>query len=82
MAFDSSGISKSHQTYLAYGGRGFIIGDGALNYGRENILESYYTVHVWKGLYVAPDVQYIVNPAYNRDRGPVVVPGFRLHIEL
>ena len=81
MAFDSSGISKSHQTYLAYGGRGFIIGDGALNYGRENILESYYTVHVWKGLYVAPDVQYIVNPAYNRDRGPVSIFAIRVHAE-
>ena len=53
-----------------------------MNYGRENILESYYTVHVWRGIYVAPDVQYVVDPAYNRDRGPVIVPGFRLHLEL
>jgi len=37
---------------------------------------------MWRGFYVAPDVQYIVNPAYNRDRGPVVVSGFWLHIEL
>src|SRR5271165_998624 len=82
IAAASNALSGDHREYLALGGKGFIIGDGALNYGRENILESYYTVHVWKGLYVAPDVQYIVNPAYNRDRGPVVVPGFRLHIEL
>jgi|HubBroStandDraft_4_1064222.scaffolds.fasta_scaffold00186_10 high affinity Mn2+ porin len=82
IAAASNAISGDHRRYLALSGVGFIIGDGALNYGRENILESYYTVHVWKGLYVAPDVQYIVNPAYNRDRGPVVVPGFRLHIEL
>jgi carbohydrate-selective porin OprB len=82
LAFASNGLSGAHRLYLALGGTGFIIGDGALNYSRENILEGYYTVHLWRGLYVAPDVQYIVNPAYNRDRGPVVVPGFRLHIEL
>jgi len=82
MAFASNGLSADHRTYLALGGLGFIIGDGAMNYGRENILESYYTVHVWRGIYVAPDVQYVVDPAYNRDRGPVIVPGFRLRLEL
>ena len=82
VSFASNAISGDHRQYLALGGLGFIIGDGALNYGRENILESYYTLHLWRGFYVAPDVQYVVNPAYNRDRGPVVIPGFRLHIEL
>jgi hypothetical protein len=24
----------------------------------------------------------IDNPGYNRDRGPVIVPGMRLHVEL
>ncbi|MFI5090778.1 MAG: carbohydrate porin [Terriglobales bacterium] len=82
MAFVSNGIKKDHQNYLADGGFGFLLGDGRLNYGRENIVESYYTAHVWRGIYLAPGVQYIVNPGYNRDRGPVVVPGLRLHIEL
>jgi high affinity Mn2+ porin len=81
VAFVSNGIKKDHQIYLADGGRGFLLGDGKLNYGRENILESYYTAHVWRGIYVAPGVQYIVNPGYNRDRGPVVVPTLRLHGE-
>jgi high affinity Mn2+ porin len=81
IAFDSNAISKDHQSYLAHGGYGFIIGDGALNYGRENILETYYTAHVWRGIYVAPGLQHIVNPGYNKDRGPVVVPTFRLHLE-
>ncbi len=81
VAFVSNAISKAHQTYLADGGLGFLLGDGALNYGRENILESYYTVHVWRGIYLAPGVQHIVDPGYNRDRGPVVVPSFRAHIE-
>lgn len=81
IAFASNAISKDHQSYLAHGGYGFIIGDGALNYGRENILETYYTAHVWRGIYVAPGLQHVENPGYNRDRGPVIVPSFRLHVE-
>jgi high affinity Mn2+ porin len=81
IAFVSNGIKKDHQIYLADGGNGFLLGDGKLNYGRENIVESYYTAHVWRGIYVAPGVQYIVNPGYNRDRGPVVVPSLRAHVE-
>jgi high affinity Mn2+ porin len=81
VAFVSNGIKKDHQNYLANGGYGFLIGDGRLNYGRENIVESYYTAHVWRGIYVAPGLQYIVNPGYNRDRGPVIVPSLRAHVE-
>jgi high affinity Mn2+ porin len=81
IAFVSNGIKKDHQIYLADGGNGFLLGDGKLNYGRENIVESYYTAHVWRGIYIAPGVQYIVNPGYNRDRGPVVVPSLRAHVE-
>jgi hypothetical protein len=81
IAFVSNAIKKDHQTYLADGGLGFLLGDGALNYGRENIAESYYTVHVWRGIYLAPGLQHIVNPGYNRDRGPVLVPSFRAHVE-
>ena len=81
VAFVTNAIMKDHQNYLAAGGLGFLLGDGKLNYGRENILESYYTAHVWRGIYLAPGLQYIVNPGYNRDRGPVLVPSFRLHLE-
>jgi len=81
IAFVSNAICKDHQTYLADGGLGFLLGDGKLNYGRENILETYYTVHVWRGIYLAPGLQHIVDPGYNRDRGPVLVPLFRAHIE-
>jgi len=81
IAFVSNAIKKDHQNYLAAGGLGFLLGDGKLNYGRENIFETYYTVHVWRGIYLAPGVQHIVDPGYNRDRGPVVVPSFRAHIE-
>jgi high affinity Mn2+ porin len=81
IAFVSNTIGKDHQNYLAEGGLGFLLGDGNLNYGRENILETYYTVHAWRGIYLAPGLQHIVNPGYNRDRGPVLVPSFRAHIE-
>lgn len=82
VAFVSNGISGDHRTYLSDGGYGFLIGDGALRYGREKIVEGYYTCHVWRGIYIAPGLQHIVNPAYNRDRGPVLVPSLRLHLEL
>jgi hypothetical protein len=81
IAYVSNGIKKDHQNYLAAGGFGFLLGDGKLNYGRENILEAFYTAHLWRGIYIAPGVQHINNPGYNRDRGPVVVPSFRAHVE-
>jgi carbohydrate-selective porin OprB len=80
-AFVSNGISAVHQKYLELGGLGFLLGDGALNYGRETIFEGYYNVHVWRGMFAALDVQHINNPGYNRDRGPVLVPGVRVHLE-
>jgi len=81
VAFVTNGICKDHQIYLADGGLGFLLGDGALRYGREKAVETYYTVHLWRGIYIAPGVQHINNPGYNRDRGPVTVPTLRLHTE-
>ena len=81
LAFVSNGIKKYHQTYLADGGYGFLLGDGGLTYGRENIVEFYYTIHAWRGIYLGPDLQHINNPGYNRVRGPVTVPSLRLHLE-
>ena len=81
VAVVTNGIAKDHQVYLANGGLGFLLGDGALRYGRESIVEAYYTAHIWRGIYVAPGLQHFNNPGYNRDRGPVLVPSFRLHTE-
>ena len=81
LVFVSDGINHEHARYLAYGGDGFLIGDGRLNYGRENVVESFYTLHVWRGFFPAVGLQYIENPGYNRDRGPVLVPSLRLHLE-
>jgi len=81
IALVSNGISGEHARYLSYGGLGFILGDGGLTYGRENILDSYYTTHAWRGIFLGPDLQYIVNPGYNQVRGPVMVYSLRLYAE-
>lgn len=81
VVFVSSGIKRYHQQYLADGGLGFILGDGGLTYGRETIEEAFYTVHAWRGLFFAFDLQHINNPGYNQVRGPATVPGLRLHLE-
>src|SRR6266481_4973386 len=75
-------ISGDHREYLALGGQGFLLGDGRLNYGRENIIETYYTLHMWRGIFPSFGLQHINNPGYNRDRGPVTVLTLRLHVEL
>lgn len=77
----SNGIKRDHQAYLALGGLGFLLGDGRLNYAREDILEGYYNVHAWRGLYYALDGQWIHHPGYNRDRGPVLVEALRMHVD-
>jgi len=82
VAFITNGISRLHQLYLALGGNGFLLGDGRLTYGREDILEAYYNAHLWRGVYLSPELQWAAHPGYNKDRGPVVVPGLRLHLEL
>ncbi len=76
-----NGISIYHQAYLKKGGYGFIIGDGNLNYSPEFITEAYYNFAIPKlYLSIAPDFQYVLNPAYNRDRGSVYVYSIRVHI--
>jgi hypothetical protein len=81
LAFASNGISGVHARYLELGGLGSQLGDGGLHYGRENLIESFYTAHLWRGVFWGPDLQYIVNPGYNQARGPVLVPSFRVHVE-
>jgi high affinity Mn2+ porin len=80
-AFTLNAISGDHREYLALGGLGFLLGDGKLTYGRERIFEGYYTLHLWRGIFTSLDVQHITNPGYNQDRGPVFVPGLRLHVD-
>jgi hypothetical protein len=77
-----NGIAGSQIAYLSNGGSTMFIGDGKLNYRKEQILETYYSFNVCKGAYLSADYQYIANPAYNADRGPVSFFGLRAHIEL
>jgi high affinity Mn2+ porin len=77
-----NGLSPDHRNYLKAGGYGFIIGDGHLNYGLECISELYYSYSLKNShMALSPDYQLIINPAYNKDRGPVHVFGMRMHIE-
>jgi high affinity Mn2+ porin len=77
-----NGLTPVHRDFFAAGGTGILAGDGTLAYGLEQIVEVYYEFQVWKTLHVTLDYQYITDPAYNRDRGPVSVLGARLHWEL
>ncbi|MGH6828113.1 MAG: carbohydrate porin [Rhizomicrobium sp.] len=75
-------ISKPARRYFAAGGLGILIGDGRLpDYGTEDILETYYRAQLLQGLAADADYQFIANPAYNRDRGPVSVFSLRLHAQ-
>ncbi|MES2186939.1 MAG: carbohydrate porin [Pseudomonadota bacterium] len=85
VAYAQNGLSSSHRAFLAAGGAGFFLGDGQLNYKPEAITELYYSFG-FKGLSKLPNnfsvgFQYIRNPGYNADRGPVRVVSARLHTE-
>jgi high affinity Mn2+ porin len=77
----ANGISPFHQEFFQAGGTGILAGDGELSYGWEKILETYYDAKVWKTVHAALDYQFIDNPAFNQDRGPVSVFDARLHWE-
>lgn len=82
IGFALNGISNLHRQYLAQGGYGFIIGDGKLpNYGLETIFEINYSAKITDWLTVTPDYQFVLNPAYNKDRGPVHALALRVHTE-
>lgn len=95
IAWAQEGLSSAHAAYLAAGGEGFLLGDGALSYAHERIFETYYNFvfkwpfgtipgtagHAQPRLYVGPDFQYVSNPGYNAARGPVHFWGVRAHLE-
>jgi high affinity Mn2+ porin len=81
VAVVSNAIKRDHQTYLRLGGLGFLLGDRNLNYAREDIVEGYYNLHTWRGVYYALDTQLIEHPGYNKDRGPALVSAVRMHVD-
>lgn len=84
LAYVTSGLSKPHRDYLEAGGKGFILGDGNLNYSWEHLAELYYSAALIKGhLFLSGAYQFLVNPGYNRDRkGPVSIFSLRLHMTI
>jgi high affinity Mn2+ porin len=76
-----NGITKVHEQFLNAGGLGILVGDGMLPHpGPEQIIETYYELPV-SFLKLTLDYQFIVNPGYNEDRGPVSVVSARLHTQ-
>jgi high affinity Mn2+ porin len=76
-----NGLSRDHRDFLAAGGLGPLIGDGALNYRTERILETYYSYALRDTTWLTFDYQFIANPAYNAARGPVSLFSARVHAE-
>jgi high affinity Mn2+ porin len=75
------GLSPISRAYFAAGGLGILIGDGQLNYRPEQILEVYYAYSVNKWATLTFDFQFVDNPGYNADRGPVSIFSARLHTQ-
>lgn len=76
-----NGLSGAHRAYLAAGGLGFFVGDGRLAYRPEQIAEVFYNVALGEGAHLGVNLQHVVNPAYNRERGPVTIASMRLHAD-
>jgi high affinity Mn2+ porin len=81
VAWVQNELSAAHRAYVEAGGAGLFIGDGALRYRPERIVEAYYSFAAVKGLWFSLDAQHVDNPAYNADRGPVNILGCRVHLE-
>lgn len=81
LAYARNGLSKDRRRFLEAGGISYFIGDGALRYRPETILEAFYSLGVGPGVWLTGGYQRIANPAYNADRGPVNVYALRLHAE-
>ena len=84
LAYVASGLSDAHRAYLKAGGKGFMLGDGYLNYAWEHLMELYYSAALLKNhLFVTGTYQMLVNPGYNLDRGgPVNIFSIRLHARI
>jgi len=74
-----SGASLDNQKFLEAGGVDLTDGDGALSYCPEKVVEVYYNLQIWKTMHATLDYQFVTDPAFNRDRGPVSIFGARLH---
>ncbi|MGA9487148.1 MAG: carbohydrate porin [Methylocella sp.] len=76
-----SGLTNIHQAFFAAGGLGINIGDGALSFRPEEVIETYYLVGLTDWAAMTFDYQFIANPGYNYVRGPVSIGAVRLHVQ-
>jgi high affinity Mn2+ porin len=74
-------LSPIARAYFAAGGLGILIGDGQLNYRLEQVFEIYYAFSVNQLTTLTFDYQFVNNPAYNADRGPVSIFSGRFHAQ-
>ncbi|MDD4915277.1 MAG: carbohydrate porin [Methylococcales bacterium] len=81
LGFAEGFLSSAHVQYLALGGIDGFIGDGKINYRPEQVVDIFYSFNVWNTVWLTADYQFINNPAYNADRGPVDIYGARIHVE-
>jgi high affinity Mn2+ porin len=81
VGFGMSWISDIHAKYLAMGGVDGFIGDGNLRQAAEGIVEGFYSVNLLKAVWLAGDYQFLWNPGFNGDRGPVHILGAKIHAE-
>ena len=82
LALSLQSLSPQHRAYLAAGGLGFVLGDGRLSAGAEQVAEAYYAWAPKAWIRLSPDLQLIRNPGTNRDRGPATVLGLRLRLSI
>jgi len=76
-----SWISEAHARYLALGGIDGFVGDGHLRQAGEGVAEVFYSVNLFKAIWLSADYQFLWNPGFNADRGPLHILGARAHAE-
>lgn len=81
VGFAMSWISKVHAEYLAMGGVDGFVGDGYLHQAGEGVVDAFYSFNLLKALWLTADYQFLWNPGFNADRGPVHILGGRVHAE-
>jgi len=81
LGYGQGWLSSSHVAYLGMGGIDGFIGDGAINYSPEQVVNLFYSFSVFSSMWLTADYQHIENPGYNADRGPVNIYAARVHIE-
>jgi high affinity Mn2+ porin len=81
VGFGMGFISDVHAEYLRMGGVDGFVGDGNLRQAPESVVEGFYSLNLLKAIWLTADYQFISNPGFNADRGPVHVLGTRVHAE-